>query len=441
MLLDLSLVSEALLKLIHDYINASPEAAAVGTFEVSPEPRDKLKGAGTIGFYLYHITEDAHFKNLSALSADTPPLRFTPMGLSLYYQLSAHSDTTDEFGIKKEQLLIGLAMKALRDYPVVDDSTEIPIVKDPPHDYVFPLGLRGADNRFRISLLPITHNEALNFSTSGEHRLRLAVYYQVSVALLEPEKPTLRAGRVLKYGVFTFTRGAPRLDGSRATVTFTMPDGTAASAETQPAEVFIRNTGANTGGELILFGSDLSGDQTTLLIKNKRFESIEVPPEWGVTSTDSQVFAVVQATAGPAKILPGIYSAAAKVTTHQLGPGNMMRTFIKTSNEMPFIVTPRIDSISAPNITGPSNVGFVTVIGAVFKDAPGLIESIEVFVGPHRLPLREPTDPFVAGNFEVMSATELIFHYPIAGINSGETVPFRLIINGAESAPNWVTAP
>lgn len=436
MLLDLSLVTGALVNLIDKYIKATPVTLA-GGFDVTPEPRDKLKGEHAIGIYLYHITEDAHFKNLPPTSADVPPLRYTPMGLSLHYQLSAFSSLDGKTGVYKEQTLMGLAIKALRDYPVIDDSTEI----GPSPAKVFPDDLSHGDNRFRISLTPVLFNEALNYSTSGDRPLRLSTYYQVSVALLEPEKPTLRAGRVLKYGVFTFTRGTPRLDGSRATITFTIPGETSASkVEAQPAEVSVRNLVTNTGGEIIFFGSDLAGDETTLLIKNKRFaEPIEVGMDWGVTATDDRVFAVVYPTAGSLTILPGMYSAAARVTTHQMDPDNKMRTFIKNSNEMPFIVTPRITNISAPA------ADVVTVTGAVFQDPvtppePETIESIEVFVGANKLP-PAGNGGLNPGEFEVTDAGTLKFKFPIAGINTGETVPFRLIINGAESAPNWVTAP
>jgi hypothetical protein len=433
MLLNLSLVTEALVSLIDKYIKASPEAGAIVGLKVSSEPRDKLTGDSTVGLYLYHLTEDAFFKNLPGTSADSPPLRYTPMGLNLYYQLSAHSDTLLDPGIQKEQLLIGLAMKALRDFPIIDDTTEVgsPPVK------VFPLNLRDADNRFRIGLTPVLHNEALNYATAGAQPLRLSTYYQVSVALLEPEKPTLRAGRVLKYGVFTFTRGAPRLDGSRSTVTFTIPgEATPRKVEIQPAEAAVRNLATNSGGEVIFFGSDLAGDETTLLLKNKVFaEPVEVGFDWGVTATGDEVFAVVYPSAGLIKILPGMYSAVAKVTTHQMGPDNKVRTFIKTSNETPFIVTPRIDAIGAPD-----GAGIVTVTGAVFQDAAISTEAVEVFVGANKIPLKAGA-PLNAGEFEVVNATTLRFRYPIGGINSGETLPFRLIINGAESAPNWVVAP
>jgi hypothetical protein len=433
MLLNLSLVTEALVSLIDKYIRASPEAAAIAGLKVSSEPRDKLTGDSTVGLYLYHITEDAHFKNLPAPSADTPPIRFTPMGLSLYYQLSAHSDTPFEPGIQKEHLLIGLAIKALRDYPIIDDTTEIgnPLVK------VFPANLRDADNRLRISLMPVMHNEALSYSTAGAQPLRLSTYYQVSVALLEPFEPTLRAGRVLKYGVFTFTRGAPRLDGSRSNVTFTIPgETTPRVVDIRPAEAAVRNLATNTGGEIVFFGSDLAGDETTLLIKNVLFtEPVEVGFDWGVTATDSEVFAVVYPSAGLVTILPGMYSAVARVTTHKMGPDNKLRTFVKTSNETPFIVTPRIDTISAPTAAG-----VVTVTGAVFQDPALSVEAVETFVGSNKLPLKAP-GPLNPGEFEVVNVTTLRFRYPIAGINSNETLPFRLIINGAESAPNWVVTP
>lgn len=431
MLLDLSLVTDALVSLIDKYIKAVP--TTVGAFDVSPEPRDKLKGDATIGIYLYHLTEDAQYKNLASASADQPPLRFTPMGLNLYYQLSAFSSHDGKTGIYKEQLLMGLAVKALRDFPVIDHLTQVGDA------FVFPPALDNRDNRIRISLLPVLHNEALNYSTSSDKPLRLCAYYQVSVALLEPEKPTRRAGRVLKYGVFTFTRGAPRLDGSRSTVTFQVPhETTSRKVEIQPAEASIRDLNLNSGGELVFFGSDLAGDETTLLIKSTLLpEPVEVGFDWGVTATGDQIFAAVYPSAGPFKIVPGMYSAVARVTSRQIGADKQVRTFIKSSNETPFIVTPRIDSITRV-------ADIVTVRGAVFQDSavPTVIpaEAVEVFVGANKLPLKG-AGLLQPGEFEVVDAATLRFRYPISGINSGETVPFRLIINGGESAPNWVVAP
>ena len=428
MLLDLSLVTETLVSLIDKHVKASP--AGSGAVNVSAQEPEALTD-NSIGIFLYHIAEDPHYKNAAPVSSDLPPIRFTPMGLNLYYQLHTHSTAIGNAGVFREQFLMGLAMKALHDFPVIDDSTKIGL------DKVFPADLQGTDNRFRITLQPIVANEATSYWTAGKQPLGLAAYYQVSVVLLEPDKPIRRSGRVLKYGIFTFTRGAPRLDGSRATVTFTVPgEISPTKVEVQPAEVSVRNLVTNAGGEIIFFGSDLVGDETALLIKNKLFdEPIEVGFDWGVTATEGQIFAAVHPTAGTKRILPGIYSAIAKVITRRIGADNKIRTFNTTSNETPFVVTPRIDTISPPDAAG-----IVTVTGATFEDPDLDIESVETFVGPQKIPLKAAA-ALNPGEFEVVNPTTLRFRYPIAEVNSGDTVPFRLLINGAESAPNWVTAP
>lgn len=424
MLLDISLVSQALVSLIDKHVKASPEAGKVSPLVVTSEPSDRLAGDHAIGIYMYHISEDPHYKNLPSPSDEEPPVRYTPMGLNLYYQLTAHSGLTGETATQKEQIMMGLAMKALHDYPVIDDSTQIGATK------VFPAALQGTDNRFRITLQPVLATEAVNYWTSGQRPLRLAAYYQVSVVLLEPEKTTSRTGRVLAYGVYSFVRGSPRLDGSKSVVAFQIPgEASARQVEVQPAEAPI-------GGKLSFFGSDLSGDETTLLLKNTRFAApVEVGIEWGVSATENQIFAVVQPKAGLTNILPGIYSAIAKVTTRRLMPDKKLRAFSQTSNESPFVVTPRIDGISAP-----SPAGIVTVTGAVFQDADLPADRVEIFLGAKAVPLKGGA-PLNPGEFEVVNATTLRFRFPVAGLNSGEVVPLRLIINGAESAPNWVTVP
>ena len=58
-------------------------------------------------------------------------------------------------------------------------------------------------------LQPVQHNEAMTYWTAGSLPMRLALYYQASVVLLEPAPSVSRSGRVLTYGVYTFVRGAP----------------------------------------------------------------------------------------------------------------------------------------------------------------------------------------------------------------------------------------
>ena len=231
-LLDLSSITKALTNLLKYYFMASDIWSTMGTSPtISPQPPDELN-IDAVGLYLYHISEDNQYKNLSAPGNDIPPVRFVPMGLNLFYQLTAHS-SADETGTYKEQKMMGIAIKALHDYPIIDDSTAIVDLSET-NNTVFPSDLQGNDNRLRIVLQPIAHNEAMNYWSAGNKPPRLAAYYQVSVVLLEPEEIQSRSSRVLTYGVQTFVDGAPRINSCKNTLSFTM------AGQTQTRELEVR---------------------------------------------------------------------------------------------------------------------------------------------------------------------------------------------------------
>src|SRR5438132_7792403 len=96
---DLSLATQTLSNLLERRVKSGLTALGQPpAVTISALPADELTGDQTIGIYLYHVSEDAHFRNLPPLSQDQPPVQFRPMGLNLYYQLNAHSDTTGEPG-------------------------------------------------------------------------------------------------------------------------------------------------------------------------------------------------------------------------------------------------------------------------------------------------------------------------------------------------------
>ncbi|MCD6271870.1 MAG: DUF4255 domain-containing protein, partial [Deltaproteobacteria bacterium] len=194
-LLDISMVTQALIALIRESFNLSP-AWSTAPPTISPEPPDRVNGDG-LGFYLYHISEDAHYKNLPSSGNGTPPVRYVPMALNLFYQLSASSSANDGSGALLEQQMMGIAIKAFHDYPSINDTTTINGTT------IFPALLRGSNNCMKIVLQPVLPNEAVNYWTAGTSSLNLAAYYQVYVILLEPEQIQSRSGRVLAYGVHT----------------------------------------------------------------------------------------------------------------------------------------------------------------------------------------------------------------------------------------------
>ena len=237
--------------------------------------------------------------------------------------------------------MFGLAVKALHDFSILTDNTWL---KDREQDKAVRLfeevGLSGANNRIRLSLQPLPHNEAVSFWTAASSPLRLSAHYQASVILLEPEEPPSRAGRVLTYGVYPFVSGAPRLTGSENTLRFKIP-GTSTIQEIRlrPAEVPV--------GSLVMFtGIALTGDETHLLLKNPHWRAPrQADASWSINATVDRITATVQATIDGEPIQPGIYAAAARVVRFQPTPEGQKRRFEHTSNDTPFTITPRIDGV------------------------------------------------------------------------------------------------
>jgi hypothetical protein len=424
-LLDLSLVTTTLTNMITQWITHSPLKGALTKLAVSPLPPDKLSGDQTIGVYLYSVEENAQYKNLESPVPDPLfPERYIPMGLNLYYQVTAHSDVVGDGAASMEQTLMGLAMKSLHDYPRIDDSTVIAGTK------IFPIDLQGTDNLFRVTLQPVPFTEAMQYWNAGNQPLRLAAYYMVTPVLLEPEKPDSLRGRVLRYGVFSFVRGAPHIDASQSVVQFTVPgEASPRSVITQPAE-------APVGGKLTFLGTELAADSTSLVLNNVSFpEPVEVGMDWGVLATATQITATIQANAQLATVVPGVYSARARVSETRVMPDGSTRVFANLSNESPFLVTPSIAAISPP-----APDGTITVTGGVFQNAAIAADAVLVLTGGTVL---QPKGggALAAGQFQIVNPTTLNFQFPASGFVSGAMTMLRIIINGAENAPVWVQVP
>jgi len=397
-------------------------------------PSASLSGDNAIGLFLYYASEDPHFRNLPPYYQDQPPVRFTPMGLQLQYQLVSHAADlgNDAAGAAlRSQRLFGLALKTLHDFPSLDRNTAVAGFGP-----VFPPELQGTDNLFRITFKNLAANEATGFWSAGNQAIRLAAYYEVGATLLEPDRPQVYGGRVLRYGVQVFVNGSPRLDTSRSTVRFRLPgEATDRTVEVQPGE-------AASNEDIAFDGVDLAGDDTTLVINRAGWDAPQaVATDWGVVAGTDFILTRVRNRAGVEDMVPGVYTAAARVTRNRQMPDGRVRAFPQTSNVVPFTVAPAITN-PAYNVVaaavGPQSI--VTVTGGVFQHADVLPENVRVIVGPEPVPL-ETTAALTPGHFEIVSPTVVRFRFPIAGLTSGTTVPLRVIVNGAENSPRWVLVP
>src|ERR1043165_1797520 len=96
-LLDLSLPTRTLVRLVDEAIQVSP-ARPAQTVNVTSLPPDRVQEVdNAIGIYLYHMVEEAALKNQSWPRRPDKP-RFNPLGLNLHYILTAHSSLAEPFG-------------------------------------------------------------------------------------------------------------------------------------------------------------------------------------------------------------------------------------------------------------------------------------------------------------------------------------------------------
>ena len=429
---NLQRVTETLKNLIVNSFSVSTAWPSIGqTVEVSALPPDKLKGDNTVGIYLYHIVENSFHKNMPSPGIEIPPVRYTPMGLDLYYLLTAHSDIQidvpkDDISSLREQQMMSIAMKAFHDYPVVNNTTKIN------NKIIFTSELIDSNNLLRIELLPITQTEAISYWTAGSSPLRLAAYYRVSVVFLEPVESKSRAGRVLSYGVNTFVGSGPRIDGCSNTLSFTLPGKTVINEiELRPAQVPF-------GQQVTFYGSGFTGDNVSLMLKNTGWDGpLAVDSLWELTYSENGASITVQKTlpdglGGTIQILPGIYSACIQVTKLINLPDGTNRTINHLSNECPFAISAKIDTVEF------SSAEFAGVDGYLFsyKDPVSLKEqiSIQVYLGNSKY---QPGSD--NGCFSIADEKTISIHLA-KDIETGN-YPVRIFVNGIESPPNWITIP
>lgn len=425
-LLDLSNVTKVLVRLLQEAVTISPAWSGAAP-AVSPLPPDKLAEAGDLlGLYLYHVSEDPYFRNAPAAGHGPPPVALTPLGLVLHYQLTAHTNASIDApdGAYTAQLLFGLAMKALHDFPSIADSTVINGV-----NLLAAYGLEARQNRLRLVLRPVAVENAVQYWTAGQGPARLAAYYECSVVMLEPERAPSRPPLIIEREVSVLASGPPQLTGSRNTLSI-MPPGAS-----EPRLVVVSPAQVAYGARFTLLGSDLVGESTELLIEGAAWGAPEAADavSWELLVTPSEVSATVQHHIGARAVVPGVYSVTAQV--RRAGTARDPRERVQRSNRTAILIAPEI---SAPVAAAAG--ASVLITGSLFDD-PAIPDdsdddrAVQIFVGSELL-VRNSTGPLAAGEFEVTDAHTLTLRLPL-DLSPG-FLPLRVRVNGAESPPRWL---
>lgn len=447
---DLSDITEMLTWLIDTGIQALDGWPSATSSSVSPLPPDVLVSAGPdLALYLYHLAEDATFKN-PAPNAGGPASR--PLALNLYYQLTAQVGETTDSALRAQQLM-GAAVRVLHNFPIITDSTTLTDVTGVAIPVLNQYNLDGRGNRLRITLRPVPVDDAVNYWTPGAAPLRLAAYYQVSVVLLDAEPDPSVVSRVLSYTSSAFATGAPILTGSSADLSIVVADADADDASTvkvQPAAVTL-------GERFELTGTSLSGTSTTLQLRDDRGSKTVDPGTWAVVASGTKVWATVSSAFGDEELIPGMWNASVIVTSTR-SVGGTRRAVTHTSNETPIVIAPYLDPVQddGPTLGTHARGDTITLTGWVFMDPndypddpdddvmpdiptdPNDPRSVKLYVGGTLITIYNSASghAMAAGEMVVTDPTTLDLILP-TDLDPGY-YPVRVIVRGASSAPQWM---
>jgi hypothetical protein len=430
---DLSDITRTLIWMIETGIPALDGWPVAVTASVSPLPPDRLVDGGTdLGLYLYHVAEDAHYKN-PAPDGGGPASR--PLALNLYFQLTAQVGNLAADAFRAQQLM-GAAVRVLHDFPLIVDSTTLVDSAGVVHNILSQRGLQGRDNRIRVTLRPVPVDDAVDYWTAGDAPLRLAAYYQAAVILLESEPPPTVAPRVLTYGSGVFVTGAPILTGSRAILSIVVGrDTTASHVTVQPAQVSIRE-------RFELIGTALTGTGTTLQLRDDRGPRTVDASSWAVVATPERVFATPTEALGDGDLLPGTWSASV-VVMKTIAVGRSLRPVTHSSNETPIMIVPSLDETSAtgPTLGSAAAGAAVTWSGWLFQhpDIPtddNDARAVHVFLDQTALVL-DTDGTLDPGEFTVTDPRTLDVRLP-SDLVPGSMVAVRVGVRGAWSSPRWL---
>jgi hypothetical protein len=251
-------------------------------------------------------------------------------------------------------------------------------------------------------------------------------------------------------------------------VRFKIPEkngGTVHQVEATPARVTLDNSASppEAHNRLLLLGTNLTiGRSRSLFLKNGIWAKLPPPdgpveqtvvdlaenPDWKVDfQTDRVTMRLAptlrhvrpEATTVDLPVLPGFYSAFVRVVKDEKVISNELKQIVVSSNEVGFAVAPRIVGHDAPDANGNVQINLGSEFDPLDANLPE--DAIQVIVGG-KVYTRVNTDPPANPEefFVTNTPANLIRirpHFPVT-VTEPQAHPFRLIVNGAESAPFWI---
>ncbi len=349
--LSIAAVTATLRKLIDDQIKADP---APTDTEVTTQPPDKVPDnpGNLINIFLYQTSLNGAWRNADMPGVKRGETALSPLGLDLYYLVTAYSKNEDKPQPDSHQLL-GRAMSILHDHPVLsadDIKAALP-----------PSGGGGIDvddfdlydqiERVRITPRPMTLDDISKLWMMFQGvKYRISAAYQVSVVLIESKRPAKTPLPVTQRGQGDTGVSAQGNLTSPFPTLMALAFPAALQPSLQPGEV------------LRLAGHHLDGDRLRVHFDNPRLAAPLILPD------PSDPALPAPTSAGPAEVsvnvpdqplfwVAGFYSVNV-VVERDADPVNSTRT----TNPLFFSLAPKILNFSPPSSPAPAGDFTVTVV-------------------------------------------------------------------------------
>jgi hypothetical protein len=379
-----------------DFSNVPVDGRPTAEISITTLPLDKVRigsnSSNQVNLFLYHAAPNVAWRNMDMPRRVRPgESGHPPLALDLYYLITAYGQDDNEL---IGHLLLGMAMSILHDHPLLG-RLEI-------ESALAASGLHQQFERIRINPQPISLDETSKLWTGFQTEYRLSAAYQVSVVLIDSNRPTRTPLPVLRRGSEdqgVFTAATPRPFLRAINLPYHKP-------------------GAELGDILTIEGDYLTGDLLLRLSNAHLPAPLNLTPLPGTNEIEMQAQLPDQTMDPqvPSQWAAGFYTLVAVV------PQTDRPSWI--TNALSFVLAPKVLSLSPASIPVGAlpDTLTLTCIPQIRRDQPVSLLLADREFAPDSI--TTPADP--------TAVTTLTF--TIGEILAGEYVA-RLRVEGADSIP------
>ncbi|MEO7361004.1 MAG: DUF4255 domain-containing protein [Gemmatimonadaceae bacterium] len=374
--------------------------AAMAQVDVSTNAPDKVVTnieRPTINLFLFQVVPNAAFRNRDAVHARLGESTLPPLALNLHYMLTAYGPVDVDEGDFSHRVL-GSAVSVLHDHPLLSNeelSDALPSHKALPQV-----------ERMRIAPLATSVEEMSKLWTMFQTNYRLSIAYEVSVALIESDRPAVRPLPVLRRGAND--RGPAVIASAIPTLVMAVPpNGQLSLRLGEVLKIEGRNFGA--GVRARVSGTRLASPRVFSVLPGGDSENVSIALP---AAADAGVMAAWA---------PGFYTIAA-VLQHE-GMHDL------SSNAVAFAIAPSVTV--APNSAPAGTVTLTVLCTPRLRDDQVAV----LLVGnPSRTIVEDPR----AAVADTSKPTQCVFQ--VTGV-AGDRYAVRLRVDGVDSIPIDPAAP